>query len=73
MTHVMSTAADRDRQAAALARAAEQYASLGHMDAAARALRSACELRPAPAPARTAVSQEDADAAFAQYLADRFC
>lgn len=38
-------ATETGRRAAELTRTAERYASLGHMDAAARALRSADEIR----------------------------
>jgi predicted TPR repeat methyltransferase len=74
----MSETTDRGRLAAALTRAAEEYASAGHMEAAASALRSACELRPAPAapaaaaPAATS-EQDECNAAFGAYLAGRFC
>ena len=74
----MSETADRRRLAAALTKAAERYASAGHMDAAAAALRSANELRPAPrtappAPRAAGSVQDECNAAFAAYLANRFC
>jgi hypothetical protein len=46
-SHMSNTGgtAETDRRAAELTKTAEQYASLGHMDAAARALRAAEEIR----------------------------